>query len=147
MIRPAQISDVSTIVEIGAVLHCTSAYRDIPYNRAKVAILMESLINGGGVVFVAERAGQILGGIAGGVTEHWFSDELVGFEYSFFILPEARHGVIAIKLILAMKAWCKAKGAKTLRLGITTGINVEGTARFYRHMGFTDAGNLFEGEL
>lgn len=147
MIRPAQLSDVSTIVEIGAVLHCTSAYRDISYNRVKVASLMESLINGGGVVFVAERDGLVVGGIAGGVTAHWFSDELVGYEYSFFILPEARHGLIATKLLLAMKSWCKAQGAKTLRIGITTGINVEGTARFYRHMGFMDAGNLFQGEL
>lgn len=147
MIRPAQLSDVTRIVEIGAVLHYTSAYRRISFNRAKVATLMQSLINGAGVVFVAERDGQVVGGIAGGVTAHWFSDELVGYEYSFFVLPEARHGLIATKLLIAMKAWCKAKGAKALRIGITTGINVEGTARFYRSMGFTDAGNLFEGEL
>jgi GNAT superfamily N-acetyltransferase len=147
MIRAAQLTDVPAIVEIGAVLHCTSVYRDIAFNRDKVADLMRSLINGAGVVFVAERDGVVVGGMAGGVTAHWFSDELVGFEYSFFVLPEARHGLIATKLLLAMKAWCKAKGAKTLRIGITTGINVEGTSRFYRHMGFVDAGNLFEGVL
>jgi GNAT superfamily N-acetyltransferase len=147
MIRPAKLSDVPRIVEVGAVLHHDSTYSAMQFNRAKVAALMESLINGQGVVFVAERDGVVVGGIAGGVTAHWFSDELTGFEYSFFVLPEARHGLIAMKLLLAMKAWCKAKGAKTLRIGITTGINVEGTARFYRHMGFHDAGNLFQGEL
>ena len=147
MIRPAQPSDVDRIVEIGAALHGESDYRDIAYNPVKVGALMESLIQGGGVVFVAEKAGEVVGGIAGGVTSHWFSDELTGFEYSFFVLPEHRHGLVAMKLILAMKAWCKAMGAKTLRIGITTGINVEGTARFYRHMGFRDAGNLFELEL
>lgn len=147
MIRAAHLSDVPAIVEIGAVLHCTSSYRDIPFNRAKVAALMQSLINGAGVVFVAERDGQVVGGIAGGVAEHWFSDELLGFEYSFFVLPEARHGLIATKLLIAMRTWCKAKGAKSLRIGITTGINVDGTARFYRSMGFMDAGQLFQGEL
>lgn len=147
MIRPAKLSDVARIVEIGAALHVESDYRDISYNHQKVAALMESLIQGGGVVFVAEKSGEVVGGIAGGVTEHWFSDELTGFEYSFFVLPEHRHGLVAMKLLLAMKAWCKAMGAKTLRIGITTGINTEGTARFYRHMGFRDAGNLFEMEL
>lgn len=147
MIRPAQLADVPRIVEIGAELHTSSKYRSVAYSHPKVAALMRSLIEGAGVVFVAERDGLVVGGIAGGVTEHWFSHDLVGFEYSFFILPEARHGLIATKLLLAMKAWCKAHGAKTLRIGITTGINVEGTARFYRHMGFADAGNLFEGEL
>jgi len=147
MIRPATLTDVLQIVEIGEALHEESTYRDIPYSSDKVIGLMRSLIQGGGVVFVAEKDGQVVGGIAGGVTSHWFSDELTGFEYSFFVLPEHRHGLVAMKLLLAMKAWCTAKGAKTLRIGITTGINVEGTARFYRHMGFRDAGNLFEMEL
>ena len=147
MIRPAQLADVARIAEIGEALHQESTYRAIPYSREKVVGLMRSLIQGDGVVFVAEKNGQIVGGIAGGVTAHWFSDELTGFEYSFFVLPEHRHGLVAMKLLLAMKAWCTAKGAKTLRIGITTGINVEGTARFYRHMGFRDAGNLFEMEL
>jgi GNAT superfamily N-acetyltransferase len=147
MIRPATLADVMRIVDIGESLHSESTYRGIPYSRDKVMGLMRSLIQGGGVVFVAEKGGEVVGGIAGGVTSHWFSDELTGFEYSFFVLPEHRHGLVAMKLLLAMKAWCTAKGAKTLRIGITTGINVEGTARFYRHMGFRDAGNLFEMEL
>lgn len=147
MIRPATLADTMRIVEIGEALHQESVYRSIPYSRDKVIGLMRSLIQGAGVVFVAEKDGQIVGGIAGGVTFHWFSDELTGFEYSFFVLPEHRHGLVAMKLLLAMKAWCAAKGAKSLRIGITTGINVEGTARFYRHMGFRDAGNLFEMEL
>lgn len=147
MIRAAHLSDVPRIVEIGESLHRESTYQAIPYSTPKVGALMRSLINGGGAVFVAEQGGEVVGGIAGGVTAHWFSDELTGFEYSFFILPELRHGLVAMKLLLAMKAWCTAKGAKTLRIGITTGINVEGTARFYRYMGFEDAGQLFEGKL
>jgi GNAT superfamily N-acetyltransferase len=147
MIRAATLADTVHIVDIGEALHEESTYREIPYSRDKVIVLIRSLIQGAGVVFVAEKEGQIVGGIAGGVTSHWFSDELTGFEYSFFVLPEHRHGLVAMKLLLAMKAWCTAKGAKTLRIGITTGINVEGTARFYRHMGFRDAGNLFEMEL
>jgi L-amino acid N-acyltransferase YncA len=147
MIRPAQLSDVPRIVSIGALLHLESTYREIPYSPSKVGALMRSLINGGGVVFVAEKEGEVVGAIAGGVTAHWFSEELTGFEYSFFVLPEHRHGLVAMKLLLSMKAWCRAKGAKTLRIGITTGINVEGTARFYRYLDFTEVGQLFEGKL
>lgn len=147
MIRGAQLSDVPAIVDIGAVLHCTSTYRDIPFNRAKVAALMQSLINGAGVVFVAERDGKVVGGIAGGVAPHWFSDELQGYEYTLVVLPESRHGLISTKLVLAMKAWWRLKGAKRYRMGITTGINVDATARFYRHLGMNDAGQIFEGEL
>lgn len=148
MIRPATLSDIPRIVDLGEMLHAESEYRSIPFSRSKVAKLMTALIVRDGVVFLAEKDGVVIGGIAGGVTEHWFSDtELVGFEYSFFLEPSGRHGITAARLIRAFKAWCKAKGAKQARMGITTGINVEGTAKFYRSQGFVDAGLLFTVEL
>lgn len=147
MIRPAHLSDVERIVEMGRVLHAESAYRKISYSPEKVEMLITRLINGDGVVFVAECEGAVVGGIAGGVTDHWFSDELQGFDYSFFVMPEARQGLHATKLMLALKSWCKAKGATVMRMGITTGINVEGTARFYKYLGLEEMGPLFSGEL
>lgn len=147
MIRPAQMADTARIVEIGEAMHQESAYRSIPYSRDKVLGLMRSMIQGAGVVFVAEKGGEIVGGIAGGVSAHWFGDELYGYELGLFVLPEHRHGLVAMKLLLAWKNWCKEQGARSLRMGITTGVNVEGTARFYRHMGFQDAGNLFHMEI
>lgn len=147
MIAAAKLEDVIRIVDLGEMLHQESTYRDIPYSRQKVAALMTKLIAEDGVVFVSKKDGVVVGGIAGGVTPYWFSDELVGYEYSFFLEPGSRHGISALKLINAFKAWCKARGAKRLRMGITTGINADGTARFYRMAGFSDAGALFETEL
>ena len=146
-IEVATLDDVPQISELGQLLHDTSSYAGIPYSRAKVDALMASLISGGGVVFVVRRDGQIMGGIAGGVTEHWFSDEKLGFEYSFFLHPEARGGFTALKIIAAFKTWCQLRGAKTVRMGITTGINEEGTAKLYRFAGFKDAGQLFKLEV
>lgn len=147
MVEPATLLDIPRIVQLGQLLHETSTYRAIPFNPEKVGRLMATLIDGAGVVFVTRREGQIVGGIAGGVTAHWFSDELHGFEYSFFIEPGARHGITALRLIRALEHWCKARGAKSLRMGITTGINETGTGNFYRHVGFEQAGTLFQLEI
>lgn len=147
MIRAAKNEDVGRLVELGQQLHDTSDYVDIPFNSEKVAALLNRLIEGAGVVFIAEIDGRIVGGFAGGVTDYWFSDELVGFDYSFFIEPSSRNGITAMKLIAAFKNWCKAKGARHLKVGITTGINVERTTEFYLSMGFNNAGTLFSMEL
>ncbi|MNO20209.1 hypothetical protein D3C76_99580 [compost metagenome] len=147
MIRPATHDDIPRLVELGALLHGTSSYSNSSFNPQKVATLLGNLIDGQGVVFAAVVNGQVVGAFAGGVSEQWFSDDLLAYEYSIFIEPSKRHGVIALKLVLAFQAWAKAKGAKEIHMGITTGISVEGTSRLYRRLGFTYVGPLFKMEV
>lgn len=140
MIRPASPSDVPRLVALGAEMHADSSYRDQPYMPEKVADLMHRLIGGAGVVFVSERAGEVVGGMAGGVAPNWFNDEAVAFEYGLFMQKKARQSTAAARLIDTFCYWAKARGAKRLRVGITTGVQVEGIARLYRSRGFADSG-------
>lgn len=143
MIRTATVDDIPRIIELGHMLHQSSSYAGMEFDPGMAASFMEQLISGVGVVFVAEINGEVVGGIAGGITEQWFSSELLAFDYSFFIDPKARSGITATKLVKAFTSWAKLRGAKHVQIGITTGINVEGTARFYRALGFEDAGLFF----
>lgn len=147
MIRAATHDDIPRLVELGQLLHDTSSYASSGINPEKVATLLGQLIDGLGVVFAAEVGGEVVGGFAGAITEQWFSDDLIAFDYSLFIEPDKRHGLTALKLILAFQNWAKAKGAKEIRMGITTGMNVEGTSRLYRHLGFKYVGPLFQMEV
>jgi GNAT superfamily N-acetyltransferase len=147
-VEVATPDDAAEIAALGRVLHDTSNYAGIPYNEAKVADLMRVLAGGSGVIFVVRHESAIVGGIAGAVAPHWFSDELHGFEYSFFLLPAARAAMSpAVKLLNAFKTWCASRGAKSVRIGITTGIHTDRTAGLYRRLGFEDAGLLFQLEL
>lgn len=147
MIRAATHDDIPRLVELGQLLHDTSSYATSGINPEKVAKLLGQLIDGLGVVFAAEVGGEVVGGFAGAITEQWFSDDLIAFDYSLFIEPSKRQGLTALKLVLAFQNWAKAKGAKEIRMGITTGMNVEGTSRLYRHLGFEYVGPLFHMEI
>lgn len=147
MIRAATHDDIPRLVELGQLLHDTSSYARSGINPEKVATLLGQLIDGLGVVFAAEVGGEVVGGFAGAITEQWFSDDLIAFDYSLFIEPSKRQGLTALKLVLAFQNWAKAKGAKEIRMGITTGMNVEGTSRLYRHLGFEYVGPLFHMEI
>lgn len=146
-VEVATPDDAPALAALGEVLHDTSSYAPVPYSRAKVEALMRDLSAGAGVVFVVRRDGEIVGGIAGAVSAHWFSEELHGYEFSFFIHPSARNGFTAMKLLNAFRIWCERKGAKSLRIGITTGIHPDKTGELYRLMGFKDAGTLFQMEF
>jgi hypothetical protein len=148
MIRPATEADIPRIVELGRMLHQESdEYRDISYDGEKVAETMRGLIDGSGVIFLYEQDGQIRGGLAGTLGEFWFSREKVSGDFSLFVEPEARNGMIAVKLVLAFRVWSKLCGARRLNMGVTTGIQEYGTSRLYTSLGLRRTGTLFTQDL
>lgn len=148
MIRPATIDDIPRIVELGAMLHAESdEYRDIGYDRGKVAETMAGLMQESGVIFLYVSGGEIIGGLAGALTEFWFSREKIAGDYSLFVHPDHRHGMIAVKLVLAFHAWAKMLGARQVKMGVTTGIALDGTSNLYQSLGMRHCGNLFVKDL
>jgi len=147
VIRPAEVTDIPRLIELGRLLHAISSYSVLRFVPEQVEATLRRLIAGEGVVFVAERDGIVVGGFAGAVAQHWFSDELVAFDYSLFVDPQARNGITAAKLVDAFIEWAKLRGARQVCMGITTGLHVERTARFYRALGLQDAGLLFRMEV
>lgn len=147
MIRPATHDDVPRLIDLGAMLHQTSTYAATSFIPEKAASFLHALIDGAGVIFVAEVGGEVVGGFAGAVTEQWFSDDLLAYDYSFFLDPSTRSGITATRLLITFIEWARIKGAKRIQIGITTGIHVSGTSDFYRSHGFSDAGLFFSKEL
>lgn len=147
-VREATLADVEAIVQLGKHLQQSSAYADKGFSEAKaksvVAMMVDSESDN---AFVAEDDQQIIGFFLGGLTYEWFSDDLLGFDYSVYVTPAKRNGRTAIKLFKAFEAWAKAKGAIRMQAGITTNINIEGNRRFYHFLGYEDGGVLFEKRL
>lgn len=147
MIRPAKHSDVPRLIELGTLLHSTTSYSTMNFCPVKSAAFLHELINGQGVVFVAEVRGEVVGGMAGGVIDQWFSNDLIAYDYSLFVEPSKRNGVIAVRLIQTFKEWAKLKGAKQIYMGIGTGVSVEGTTRLYESQGLRKIGPLLMMEI
>ncbi|MCK3849941.1 GNAT family N-acetyltransferase [Pseudomonas sp. W2Jun17] len=147
MIRPAKHSDVPRLIELGTLLHSTTSYSTMNFCPVKSAAFLHELINGQGVVFVAEVRGEVVGGMAGGVIDQWFSNDLIAYDYSLFVEPSKRNGVIAVRLIQTFKEWARLKGAKQIYMGIGTGVSVEGTTRLYESQGLRNIGPLLMMEI
>lgn len=147
MIRPATHEDIPRLVELGAIMHSTTNYNHLVYMPEKTGAFLGTLINGEGVMFVAEVGGLLVGGLAGGLTEQWFNSDLIAFDYCLFVEPGRRQGLIAVKLVLAFQEWARLQGAKQIHMGVTTGVNVSNTARLYARLGFKYDGPLMKMEI
>jgi len=138
-IRPATLDDLDRILDLGEQLHKESPrWSRLSFNRAKAAEFIAQLILGpAGVVFVAEKDGVVVGGIAGMAAAHWCSDDIVAQEVSLFMDPGARGSMAAVRLICALTAWGEIKGAEWLQAGTSTGLDPERTAGLYERLGFS----------
>lgn len=138
-IRVATLEDLPRIMDLGEQLHHESPrWSRLSFNRAKAEAFMHMLLTSdNGVVFVAERDGVVVGGIAGYAEAHWSSDDIIANEVSFFMDGGARGNMAATRLICALKAWGGMRGAKWLHAGTSTGLDPERTAALYECMGFS----------
>lgn len=147
MIRPARYSDIPRILELGQIMHQVTDYSTRPFDPEQAGQFMATLIDGAGVIFLAEVDGEVIGGMAGAMGGNWFNDELFAYEIALFVDPKRRNGITAVKLIRAFIRWAEIKGAKRIQAGITTGRGVEGIAKLYRSLGFSSANPMFEMEI
>jgi len=123
-----------------------SRYRTLPYNGVKFADLIRKLItNPAGLVVVAEKDGALIGAIAGMVTDHYFADAKIAYEFGLYVEPAQRGTLAGYRLAKAYIDWATEQGADQIDMGITTGIAEERTGKMYERLGLKHVGIIFSG--
>lgn len=137
MIRKAYKSDVPAMILLAEQLFKESSYGHVEPSKARIRTTFETMIDAG-FAMVAVIDGAIIGGMIGDVYTPWYSLDKLGVDYSIFVLPKHRNGLIAYKLIKAFEKWCIESGAKQIRPGVGTGN--KNLTRLYNKMGFETVG-------
>lgn len=137
-IRPATLDDLPRIIELGELLHNESPrWSRLSFSRVRAGDFIARLILADwGAVFLAERSGVVVGGIAGTALPHWSSDDILAQEASLFMLPEARGSMAAARLVSTLDAWARMRGAVWMHAGTSTGLDPERTSGLYETLGF-----------
>lgn len=136
IIRDMAYDDITEVVKHGKLMHAESSYKDLKFNDDKCINLAASLINSpDGFAVVAEEQGVILGVMAGILSEHWFSSEIMASDYIFYVHPDYRGSSAAVRMITKYQAWAIVKGAKTVTIGISAEINNDEAAKLCEHLG------------
>lgn len=146
MIRAATLADIPALLALGARMHAESPhFRQIGFSADKLgATLRQVLDSPNGFLMVGDAKGEIAGVMVALAVEHWCSTDMVATDLALYVEPEFRGSMLAARLIGRYKAWANERGAKITTAGISTGVNVEQTARLYEAMGFKRFGVLLE---
>jgi len=145
LVRPVEPADIETCVELGRLLHSESPhYCHLEYSEAKVSSLVEACITQPNFCgFVAEHDGEIVGMMAGVISQHFFSSFSFATDLTVFVKPESRGSTAAIRLITAFCIWAEAMKCNEIRCGVSTGIREEASDRMYKKFGFVERGTMY----
>lgn len=150
-VRLATVDDMPQLLALGRVMHAEGpAFRGTVLAEEKVQHAFRLAI-GRGLFLVHEKSdGALDGMLAGLVTEHWYSHDLVFSDLAFFVHPDSREslagGLAANKLLRAMIAWCREKGLEPeqITLGVSSGVKPLNTEKLLVHNGFKCNGGIYQ---
>ncbi|MCY4319311.1 MAG: GNAT family N-acetyltransferase [Alphaproteobacteria bacterium] len=116
----------------------------LPFDRERVRQFFEwRLMKPDRCLLQAERGGRVIGGLIGVIAAHPHSPALGASLEGYYVLPEHRGSLAAIKLLHGFRRWARERGAVRLYVGITSGINVWRTDRLLRRLGFLQTGGNY----
>lgn len=135
-IRPATREDVPAIVEMGRRFYAASGYEAIaPASNPSIAglaiLTMES-----GVMLVAEADDELVGMASLFIEPFTFNPAVtIASELAWWIEPAHRGGMLAVRMMAAIEAACRAKGVDRIRMA-TLATSPPQAAALYERLGY-----------
>lgn len=131
MTRRACADDIARIVAMGQRFIEQIYPSDVIFNGEQIARLAQQMIESpDGDIFLAERAGAVVGMLAIHAYPHPMSGEQIATEVCWWVDPEYRG--IGMRLFRDAERWAKSHDAKVFQM-IAPSPEV---ARFYERIGF-----------
>lgn len=143
MIRFGTHADIPAIIAIGQqVINASKTYSG-EVDPAKAAYMIRRAINDRRMaLFVAEKAGHVVGFFIAIQDEHWFAKSTYATDLAFCVLPE--HADQGVWLLRRFLRWCKSNNITSIQLGLSTGMDPEGrTGKLYEAHGLSNVGGIY----
>lgn len=132
-------------------MHALTSFRSLAYDASKVERTFKSLINRQDsqyVFLVAQGAdSRIVGTLIGSIEQHIFSEALVASVIHIDVLPEARAGGYAIKLLRAFEGLCGNRGVVEISVGVNSEDGEVGGLSFLERIGYRTVGANYSRQI
>ena len=149
MVREMQPGDEVLLLPLGRAMASESAYfsnHNIDFFKWQ-SMCHKVLMDDNYQAFVNEYDGKINGMWAGAVSPVWYAHDQKVSDIVFYVAKENRGSPIAMRLLRAAEKWATSKGAKSLTIGLSSGIDTEKTMCFLKKMGYYNSTIVMEKEL
>lgn len=146
-IRFATPADIPDLTELGRRMQAISRFRTFDFDEARVKASLALALGEKAeryIILVATDSQQrVVGSLMATLERHIFSQQLVASVMMFLVLPEARMGGHAVRLLRALEQWCKNRKVVEINLGINSLTEMDSVGQFVRKMRYAKVGENF----
>lgn len=150
-IRFATEADVPGLVEVARRMHAITRFKNFEFSEERITrTYLEILRNGKEryLPLVAIGAdGQVVGGLLAVLERHVFSDQLVASVMQIGVMPEARMGGHAVRLLKGFEKWARNRDVFEISFGVNAGVQIEQLDRFAKRLGYSCVGSSYVVQL
>lgn len=142
MVKKASLTDVAQIVDLLRQMHSSSSFCTISLDDEMLESSVSRMVcSDEFCVLISESSGKAVGVLIGICAPPWYSKDNIGSDVLMFVTPASRGAFASPRLIRAFVEWCRGRGAKQVRMGISTGADCGRSAEIYKRVcGFRPVG-------
>lgn len=143
-VRLATLGDLEAIADlVEHYAYPELAWKHVTLSRRAIkATAKQFILSPDNEVFLAIKNNEIVGYAFCLISRYFFSEQLYGADYTFYVKPEARGGFLGASLIRKMKQFAKDKGAIEFFLTINSGVDQDKTIELTKGLGAKDLGKM-----
>ena len=147
--KKSAMHDIDRMIDLGAAMHAESVYAPMPYDRDKLRAYCTYYSENpeAGVGVLAEEGDTVIAMMVMSVNVRFFNNEKYASDLVIYVRKDRRGGIAAKRVLNEVEAWAKEQSIPELMVGITAGIANDKAERFYKALGFKDAGVLLKKEV
>lgn len=141
-IRQAVDADVPALAVMGTRFVRAASYgRHMLVPKEEIELGLRNVLErGGGVAFVAEVDGRIIGAIVGLMTTPWWSPSCpVAAELAWWVEEEHRGGRAGVRLLRTLERWGASRGARFTALSGLVSVGEDRTGSLLARLGYEQA--------
>ena len=146
-IRFATLQDIPDLLVLGERMHGITRFKAQPFDGKRLAQTLAAVITQGqgkyAFMVAANAQGRVVGVLLGVMEQQIFSPGWNASVMHYDVLPEARGGGYAVRLLKAFEQWAKNRQAVEINLGINSGGDFELVGRFAQRMGYCKIGENY----
>lgn len=140
-----EVFDIADICE--AVLKEAPTYTHLTFDKDKAANLIYGAIikqEGWFLRVIADDNNKIVGGLCCYCGESGFGPDKVAYDITIMVDEEHRGKCLKelVTIVNEYKEWALAQGAKVIKMGVSSGINMDKASTFFESLGFKRIGAM-----
>lgn len=146
-IRDAKNHEVFRLVEIVESVLQESVYKHLTFDKEKAAhLVMDGILKRDGTFLrvIVDANDKIVGGMMCVCEASCFGPDKMAYDITIMMDEESRGRCVRqlVKLVDEYKEWAIKQGAKIIKMGVSSGINIDKASAFFERLGFERVGAM-----